>query len=209
LRPDWFPQWRGETVVLVASGPSAKDVPLELAKGKARFIAVNNSWTLCPWADVLYGCDRAWWLNAQGAMDFKGLKMSIDRHVCVDRPEWGVKKVQCNKSSDRLHLKHWGVIGWAGNSGFGAFNIAIHAIQGIGKIILVGFDMTTKHGSHWHGDHPDGMHNPSEGNIQRWRRCFDDAAKQLKPFDVQVINCSPISALQAYPKMTFAEALEA
>lgn len=209
MRPDWFPQWRGETIILVASGPSAKDAPLDLAKGKARFIAVNNSWTLCPWADVLYACDGAWWKNAAGAQDFPGMKMTIDAKICRDHPKWGIRRMSVNKGSDMLHLRNWGVIGWGGNSGFGAFNIAVHALQGFGKIILVGFDMTMRHGSHWHGDHPQGMNNPTPGNVERWRRALDAASRQLRPYSIKVINCSPVSALQKYPKMAFEEALKA
>jgi hypothetical protein len=60
-RPDWFPDWHGETAVIVASGPSAAGVNLECAKGKAKFIAINDSWRLVPWADALYAHDHAWW----------------------------------------------------------------------------------------------------------------------------------------------------
>lgn len=188
----------------MASGPSAKDVPLEKAKGQTRFIAVNNSWQLCPWADALYACDWAWWNNAQGCPEFSGLKMSIDRKTCVEQ-DWGVRKVICNKVDDRLELKTWNTIGWGGNSGFGALNLAVQF--GCTKIILVGYDMTAKHGSHWHGDHPAGMHNPSPKNTERWRRAIDAAGKQLAQVGIEIINCSPVSVLKTYPKMTFEEAL--
>jgi hypothetical protein len=45
-RPDWFPDWRGETVVTVAGGSRAATVNLECAKGRAKFIAINDSWKL-------------------------------------------------------------------------------------------------------------------------------------------------------------------
>ncbi len=202
--PEWFPDWRGETCVVVASGPSAKDVPVDLARGKARFIAVNNSWRLAPWADVLYACDFAWWKHADGCPEFAGLKLSIDRQSCRDQP-WGVRKVECNKGDDRLNLRQWNTIGWGGNSGFGALNLA--AQFGCRKIILVGFDMTIRFGSHWHGDHPERMNNPRSGNVERWRRAVDNAARQLDAVGILAINCSPISALQNYPKMTFEGAL--
>jgi hypothetical protein len=204
--PDWFPWWRGETCVIVASGPSAKDVPLELAQGRARFIAVNNSWQLAPWADVLYAGDWAWWANAKGCPEFKGLKLSIDRRAC-EQPDWGIRKVDCAKHDDRLELRRFNRVGWGGNSGFGALNLAVQF--GASNIILVGFDMTIRYGSHWHGDHPAGMNNPRPGNVERWRRAIDAAAAQLAPIGIRVFNCSPISTLKACPKVTFQEALAA
>ncbi|WP_246765270.1 hypothetical protein [Aminobacter sp. SR38] len=203
--PAWFPWWRGETVVLVASGPSAKDVPLDLAKGSARFIAINNSWQLAPWADVLYACDGAWWKNANGCPEFGGLKLTIDRRTTQEH-DWGVRRVECSKGSDMLELRKINTIGWGGNSGFGALNLAIQF--GASKIILVGYDMTVSYGAHWHGEHPSHMNNPRPGNVERWRRAIDNAAKQIEPLGIKVINCSPISKLQNYPRMTFQEALE-
>lgn len=202
--PDWFPDWRGETAVLVASGPSAKAVPLDLAKGKARFIAINNSWQLVPWSDALYACDGAWWRHTNGCQEFPGLKLSIDRGACR---QFGLHRVECQKGDDRLILDRWNVIGWGGNSGFGALNLAVQF--GATKIILVGYDMTIRYGSHWHGDHPSGMSNPKTGNVERWRRAIDAAAVPLSRVGIAVFNCSAVSALQNYPKMTFKEALAA
>jgi hypothetical protein len=49
-------------VVCIASGPSltARDCDLVEAAGHS-VIAVNNSYLLAPFADVLYAGDRAWW----------------------------------------------------------------------------------------------------------------------------------------------------
>lgn len=204
--PDWFPDWSGQTAVLVASGPSAKDAPLDLARGKARFIAVNDSWKLAPWADALYACDAAWWRHNEGCPEFRGLKMCIDRAAARGN-EWGVRILDCFKKSDLLYPDRGSPIGWGGNSGFGALNIAVQA--GAKKICLVGVDMTVSYGEHWHGRHPAGLHNPNPYNVFRWRRAFEGAVRVLEQAGVTVINCSPISALQKYPKMTLQEALQA
>lgn len=204
-KPAWFPDWNGETVVIVASGPSAADAPLDMARGKARFIAINNSWRLAPWADILYACDVAWWDSVGGAPAFGGLKMTVDHTAAKKYPD--LKKVICRRSTDKLVVKHPNVVGWGGNSGFHCLNLAVQF--GCSKVILVGYDMTTAHGLHWHGAHPSGMNNPTERNVMRWRRAVDDASKVIKSLGVKVINCSPISALQKYPKMSFAEALAA
>jgi hypothetical protein len=203
-KPEWFPCWDGETVVVVASGPSAKDVLLQAAKGAARFIAVNTSWRLVPWADALYAADFAWWNQYKGCPDFSGLKLSTDKKS-TEREDWNIRFVKIDRGTDGLVLDRPNVVGWGGNSGFHSINIAAHS--GCRKIILVGFDMTLDHGIHWHGKHPERMNNPRKGNIGRWRRAVDGAAKTLAGIGVTAINCSPVSALENYPKMTFEQAL--
>jgi hypothetical protein len=161
---------------------------------------------LAPWADVLYSCDAIWWQkNAVGPdFTFEGLKISQDKKVKREFPD--VHVVEVVRGADKLLIDKPGVIGWGGNSGFHALNLAVQF--GAAKIILVGYDMTLKHGLHWHGKHPQGMHNPSDGNVARWRRVVDEAANYLKALDVTVINTSPISALVNYPKMSLQEALD-
>jgi hypothetical protein len=98
-----------------------------------------------------------------------------------------------------------GTIGHGGNSGFQAINLAVQF--GAKKIILVGFDMNLGQGMHWHGKHPSKLNNPNVKNVAHWRRRLDAVAPQIAAVGVQVLNASPVSALTAYPKMTFEEAL--
>jgi hypothetical protein len=203
MRPKWYPDWHGETAVIVASGPSAGLVQLARARGKARFIAVNDSWRLAPWSEVLYSADYKWWEHNEGCPEFSGLRVSIDRRAS-EHPTWGVHRVQGHRSDNRM-LDDPGHIGGT-NSGLNALNLA--AQFGPAAILLVGFDMCLEYGLHWHGNHPEGMKNPLPGLVERWRRATDDAAAVLKTKGILVINCSPISALKRYPKMDFAEALE-
>lgn len=202
-RPEWFPDWSGETCVIVASGPTAKDAPLEMALGRAKFIAINTSWQLCPWADILFACDVAWWNHAHGCPDFEGMKITIDRNA--SRKYEDIHLVECRKADDRIVLKPLGTVGWGGNSGFHCLNLAVQF--GARKIILIGYDMTVANGLHWHGAHPSNMNNPKQGNVDRWRRAVDAAAKVIEPMGIRVINCSPVSRLENYPKMSFEDAL--
>lgn len=118
---------------------------------------------------------------------------------------WGVKAVNLTKNCDRLELFRPGTVGWSGNSGFHAFNLAVQFMPA--KIVLVGFDMTLAHGVHWHGKHPSGMNNPRARNVERWRKCLDAAAPTVAALGIRVFNASPISALQNYPKTSLLEAL--
>lgn len=179
--------------MIVASGPSAKEAPLDIARGKRRFIAINESWRLCPWADVLYACDGAWWRHHAGLPEFSGLKTTQEARAAGD---FGLRLVKVNRSSNFLMLDDVGSVGDGGNSGFQALNLAIQF--GAARILLVGYDMNLSRGEHWHGPHPQGLNNPREHNIHRWL-----AANWTAPIGVEVVNCNPDSALMAYPKMKF------
>jgi hypothetical protein len=158
---------------------------------------------LVPDADIAYACDFAWWERYRGLPDFAGLKLSVDKKAC--QRNWGVQLVGLNKNDDRLELMKFGVVGWAGNSGFHALNLAVQMMAS--KIILVGYDMTLAHGVHWHGKHV-GLNNPTDRSVDRWRRCIDAAAEVIQALGTKVVNASPISALQNYPRMTLQEAIE-
>lgn len=134
-----------------------------------------------------------------------GLRLSVDKAAC--RNPWSVHQVGLNKNDDRLELVKFGTVGWGGNSGFHALNLAVQFLSGSGKIILVGYDMTIANGLHWHGAHPKGMNNPQAGNVERWRRCIDHAAETIAALGITVINTSPDSALCNYPKMGLLEAM--
>lgn len=118
--------------------------------------------------------------------------------------DFGIRFVRAERT-DRIMTAEFGVIGWGGNGGFQAINLAVQF--GVRKIILVGFDMRVDKGVHWHGKHGYGMNNPTTGNVARWRVVADKAAPALAALGVEVVNVSPVSALTAYPKMTLEEAL--
>lgn len=99
-----------------------------------------------------------------------------------------------------------GQIGWGGNGGFHALNIACQF--GAKKIILLGFDMSLMRGLHWHGKHQDGLNNPRQGNVDRWRVVLDAQAPALAARGIDVIIGSPGSALTAYRKLGLREGID-
>lgn len=202
-RLDWFPDWSDRPVVIVASGPSAAGVDLEPARGKARIIALNSSVRLCPWADMVYGCDASWWLHENGLSDFKGLKIAGEARATQSYQD--IRTVKVIAHIDTLVWDQPGCIGSGGNSGFQSINLAV--LFGARKLILVGYDMQIDGGLHWHGKHPAGLNNPTAKNVPRWRRAIDGVQPELERLGVTVWNCSPVSALQAFPKTGFAEAI--
>lgn len=197
-KPDWFPDWSNNVAVIVASGPSARTVPLTIARKKAKLIVVNNSWILAPWADYLFGIDYAWWQTNKGVPRFEGEKISLRSDG-----KWGIKDVRMHDHIEKFVVDSPGLIGNGGNSGFGAINLAIQF--GAKGIILVGFDMNGSRGYHWHTDHPRGLKNPDEDCLRRWARKLDDQKPLVDSIGVAILNACPDSALKAYDKVNFVE----
>jgi hypothetical protein len=201
-KPDWWPDWRGETVAIIASGPTAKKAGVELLQGRARVLAINESWQLCPWADALYGCDARWWRLRDGVKAFKGLKLSAEPTEYADIKRVIIGDVRGNE----LLLEQAGHIGAGGNSGFQALNLAVQF--GAARILLVGYDMRVDLGEHWHPRHYPPLSNPHpRDNIPRWIKALDGADLLLKEMGIEVINCSSVSALKAYRKATIQEVI--
>ena len=144
-----------------------------------------------------------WYKFNDGAREFKGLKVSQDADAPRAFPE--IKRVESRRDRDDLLLTEPGIIGWGGNSGFQALNLAAQCAPA--KIILVGYDLRLDRGMHWHGKHPNGQNNPMERNVERWRRAIDGAAVVFEALGIPVINASEVSALLCYPKMKFEDAL--
>jgi len=191
-------------VAIVGSGPSVKKVDLSILRDRIHVIAINESWRLVPFADMLYGCDAVWWSIRNGVPDFKGLKVSQDELACAKYPD--IKRVKIlDPMSNTLILNKPGEIGAGGNSGFQALNLAVQF--GATGIMLIGFDLHINDGDHWHGRHPQPLSNPDGFNILRWVSAFERTTGLLKSMDVQVVNCSQYSKLTTYPKMTVEEAM--
>lgn len=197
-RPDWWPNWSGETCVIVAGGPSVKDVDLSAVRGRTRVAVVNNSWQLAPWADLLYACDCRWWHANPAALSFAGLKVTMSSNCPF--PIHSVDVV----TGSRIIVDE-PRISSGSNSGFQISNLVVQF--GAKKLVWVGMDMRVDLGLHWHGPHGKTMNNPTAERVARWRKCLDDAASDFARLGVTVINTSSVSALRNYPKMSLAEAL--
>lgn len=109
--------------------------------------------------------------------------------------------------STRMHLEP-GTIGGGGNSGFQALNLAVQF--GAKHILLIGFDMTDQSGIHWYGrNHWVGASNPNHTCFARWIAAFRGAAQDLARMNIEVVNASPHSAMECFPKRSIKEVVEA
>lgn len=208
-------QWENETVVLIASGPSLTPDDVDYVRGKCRVIAINDSYRLAPWADALYACDSPWWQHHHGCHDFPGQKWTQAYGVLAARRDPASARRQLNVIEKYDLLSVCGafakglslcpsLIHYGGNSGFQALNLAVHF--GAKRIVLLGFDMRPSGGkSHWFGNHPPGLqrHSPYTEFIS----AFEGAVDDLTRAGVEVINCTPHSALQSFPHRALKDVL--
>lgn len=212
------PIWAGQTVVVAGSGPSLTSEQLVLAKqNDAKIIVVNDAYRLMPWADILYACDAWWWRHNDFGAGFLGLKVCLSWNKCgrcaLDR---GIPKTEENlrphyidgypigngihqlamTGTKGLEVEDRTAVRTGGNSGYQAINLAAHL--GAKNIILVGFDMKSKDGkSHFFGEHEGRVSPPP---FDGWFENFGSLVEPLKALKVNVINCTPDSALEMFPK---------
>lgn len=194
-----LPEWQGETVCIIGGGPSLTQAQASQTKGH-KVIAINNAVGLAPWADILYFCDARWagWHRATVDL-FPRWRVTLENLFLQSEFE-----VRC--------LRDYGVSGCAPksngvtngrNGGFQALHLA--AWLGAARVLLLGFDMKARGDKvHWHPEHP----VPTHPNIfPDWIRSFETLLPFLQKRGVQVINCTPDSALTMFPYQVLSDAL--
>ena len=187
--------WEGETVAILASGPSmSQEVADRVARRALRTIAINTTFQLAPWADMLYAADGMWWeRHWKQAKGFQGLKVTIEPNFKPELLMLGNDKTAPDGFCDNPSRVRSG-----SNSGYQAICIATHA--GAKRIELYGFDMRSiKNQHHWHGVHPSPLRNHGESMYPRWIAYYDSLVKEMTKRGIEVINCTPNSALKAFP----------
>lgn len=203
------PHWTGTTAVIIASGPSLNDAQLEHVRaarwerGTCRVIAVNNTCGRATWADCAYFGDylalKCYVPKLRPPVgEFRGEWWTQDK---AGAERWGLNHVRsANKpgmSMDRVHLN--------GNSGAQALNLAV--CFGALRVLLLGFDMKSGPGGqkHWFGSHPVPL--VQDLLFDEWLKKFDAIASSAKDLGVEVINCTPGSALPWFERANIEDTL--
>jgi len=183
--------WPGETVVVIGGGPSLTEGQVFYAKGKAKVIGINDAYRIAPWLDILYACDLKWWgWHREQTLELKCLKITPDKAAAEQFKDLTYIEGAHGKGlATKPNQIHYGK-----NGGYQAINLAVHT--GAKKIILLGFDQRfPKNKSHWFGEHPDKVRSI----YSNWRGHWESIVEPLKKLKVEVINCTPKSALTVFP----------
>jgi hypothetical protein len=184
-------RFKGEPALIFAPGPSLPELWSTKRELPCPAIVVNDAWRIVPNADILYATDLRWWVYYNQVPEFNGLRVS-----------WGG---DIRLPGDILYLADSGLagfdprLGWVRhcwNSGGAAIHLA--AQLGANPILLVGFDMRAVGGKeHFFGDHPRDIQRGSPYEL--WFPPFASLAADLAQHRIRVLNCTPGSALTAFP----------
>jgi hypothetical protein len=191
----------GTLCVILASGPSLTCEDVDAVRGRAKVIAVKDAIKLAPWADVFYGAGgdtRGWWAhNAALVAGFPGLRFTLDPKMAA------YATVLQNTGFSGLERQPTG-LRTGKNSGFQALNLALHL--GATRILLLGYDMKSDRGrDHFCGNHP---HAHAPIPFDAFRDLFPSIVEPLQAAGVDVVNCTPNSALTCFPTMSLSDALD-
>ncbi len=198
--------WKGETVAILASGEGINRGVVNAVIGAGcKTIAVNRTVELAVAADMLYAGDGPFWQVHPLARHFPGVK------VCLFAD--GVSSRRSCMPPEGVHMLRWsGVTGFdpdpsyirtGKNSGYAALHVAAHT--GARRILLCGYNMGAKN---WHARYAPPLRNTKPEQYAIWRPMFGGLARALAGLGIEVLNCTPDSALDAFPKVTLDEALD-
>lgn len=189
--------------MVAASGPSLTESVASACLGEL-VVAVNDAYRLLPFAKVLYACDAEWWTVHEGCHGFAGERWSSHSPGTNDKAaaaaKWGLRLVR-GRDQEGFSFDP-SAIHYGSNSGFQAVNLAL--LFGAITIVLVGFDMHSKHGRHFFGEHPPVLNKIA--TYESFIPYFERAAATL-PAGIRIMNCTPGSALRSFPMMDLEEAL--
>ena len=144
-------EWPGETVFIIAGGPSVRGQNLELLRGR-RVIVINSSVYAVPWADILYFGDWRWWHEPENQVaiaNFRGCVITVSRLVEGDKIRICriAKPPGLALAPDSLMQKSTSLTA--------ATNLAAHLIGSGGTIIWLGADgRIAANGRQHHYDKP-------------------------------------------------------
>lgn len=222
-----LPAWRGRTVVIIGSGPSLTSQQVEMVRiaheaGEVQAVAVNDAYLLAPWADLHYAADAHWHKWHTEGIPKPALGMTADEV----RSRWlGFAGEKCTIKHTGEFLEDQAVhvlrnrdfpnqgqglsrdprfLVTGRHSGFQAVNLA--SLAGAARELLLGFDgQPARDGkTHFFGEHP----RPTpQAAYEYYRRAFSAAEAGLIEAGVQVLNCSPGSAIDSFEKTTLEDAL--
>lgn len=192
-------EWAGETVFVLAGGPSVADLDLSPLAGR-RVIAINSAHLSWPMADIVFYADARWWTDLGSKESVRAARIvttgaagpASGLHLVKVEPSPGIALDPCRVALRRTSVS-------------GAINLAVHL--GAARVVLLGVDGGLVNGRRHH-----------HGVKYPWPlvdRCFDEHRVELEALapsvaavGVEVLNCSPVSALRCWERIAFPEALE-
>lgn len=201
------PWWDDRTVYLVGGGPSLRGFDFGRLIGRGIICGVNQAMLDLPECHAGVSIDRKfvhWNQGRLAALARGGLALYLALGL-----QWrdylipGAAHLNSG-GSEPLSLRSNSLR--RTTSGLAALNLAV--LKQARRIVLLGFDYGAISGrDHYH----DAYHWVGPGDYQPWAdwvREFDRASPLLKQRGIEVVNASPESRINCFPKMSIDAALE-
>lgn len=188
-------EWPGERCFIICGGESILKQRQHIKRLKGRIIAVKHAVLLRPDADVMFFTAEPW-DSLPLLPKFKGTYAISRRGKDISEFPSYVKWVTRTKNHEVLSSAP-GQLG-----GYDAGSSAIHLAYQFGatEIILLGFDMT---GGRWFiqtGEWRHPMPRIPEDHFRRHMGPLKRLAKDAKAKGIRIVNCSPISRVDAFER---------
>jgi hypothetical protein len=135
---------------------------------------------LAPWADFIAATDGSWWRKHPEALKLSGAKYTMHNV----------------RGAERVKVPGYVAV----NSGVLGLECAKRA--GATRVLLLGVDMR---GTHFFGPYTNGLSNTAESKRRMHLTQYARWAKVNR--GIEVINCTPASALKCFPKASLDDAL--
>lgn len=176
-------------------------------------IGVNAAFMIGDWIDmVFFGDGKFYFQNEKAISAFPKLRVTCNPNLHKRPHVRGVKYVGRDGNHAVGFSSKPGYISWNHNSGAAAMNVAVH--MGAKRLFLLGFDMNTddKRNLHWHSVYADVYHTRrrQEKSLPYHKHLpnFPFVANDAERLGIEIINVSPDSSLEQFPKMNLEEALK-
>lgn len=199
------PGWTGEDAFIICGGTSVRPDLVERLRGRptAHVVAINSSYLIAPWAEILFFADDRWWSREltenrePNLRAFEGQIVTIARrskhellwHLHRHIPTMGQPVA---KGRDTVALERTSLTG--------VLNLCIH--KNAKRIILIGADNRDGPAGriHHHAEYP------WSRKEETWRLKAQEVAMVVKPLaaaGIEVINASPDSTFPWWPRPDF------
>lgn len=99
-----------------------------------------------------------------------------------------------------------GALATGGTSGYAALNLAV--LKGARQIVLLGYDYRVTAGRHHYHDAYPWHHMANDQSWPSWARRFNAMAPRLRAMGVHILNASPASAIECFPRCEIETALQ-
>lgn len=199
----WIPSewWKGKDAFVIGGGPSLRDFNWDLLR-PVLTVGCNDAYLLGP--SICTVCvfgDLKWYRTHMRALEkFENTVFTNQPSLHEGSPQWLMTLPR-----HRLGL-HRSALSWGGNTGCSAINLAL--ILGASRVFLLGFDLRVKESkTNWHDQN---ISKPNATSYVRFREGFKAIADDLPKVypGRQVINLTPDSALEVFPKGNIEDYLE-